>query len=142
MANAQSIPTQQAEPGLLRSAMRANAIFSGVSGVVALLFSSPLAALTGIQPPVVFMVLGVTLIGYALVLFWVTSRPELDMRAGWTAVMLDVVWVVGSLVLLLGNLLALTTAGKWIIAILADVVLVFAIVQAIGIRRLSRTHVQ
>lgn len=139
MAHSQSISKPASASSLLRSAMRANAIFSSTSGAVMLLFSSALAQLVGIQPPAIFIVLGVVLIGYAISLTWATSRPELDVRFGWTTVVLDVAWVAGSLVLLLTDLLPLTTAGKWIIAILADVVLVFAVVQAIGIRRLSQT---
>jgi hypothetical protein len=137
-ANTQAVSTPDSKSGLLRNAMRANGVFSAVSGAAALLFSSTLADTTGIQPPLVFTVLGVILILYAIDLFWVTSRPQLDIRFGWAAVVLDLAWVLGSLVLLLTDLLPLTTAGKWIIAILADIVLVFAIVQFIGIRRLAR----
>ncbi len=82
------------------------------------------------------MALGVVLLLYAADLTWITSRPSLDVRFGWMAVILDVAWVVGSAIVLLTDALAMTTAGNWLVAIIADVVLVFAVVQWLGIRRL------
>jgi hypothetical protein len=54
------------------------------------------------------------------------------------AVYADLAWVVGSAVLIFANLVPFTTAGKWTIAIIADVVLVFAILQYVGLRRVAR----
>jgi hypothetical protein len=50
----------------------------------------------------------------------------------------DLAWVIASAGLIFANLVDFTTAGKWAIAILADVVLVFAIVQFVGLRRLAK----
>ena len=54
------------------------------------------------------------------------------------AVELDVVWVVGSAVLLVTKALPFTPVGVWAVAIVADIVAIFAIVQYLGLRRMSR----
>ncbi len=138
MANSHAVPTQSTQSNLLRHAMRGNAVFSAVTGVIALLFSGALSNLTGIQPAWMFVALGIGLLLYAADLAWVTSRPRLDPRFGWMAVILDLIWVVGSVILLLTDALAMTTAGNWLVAIIADIVLVFAVVQWLGIRRLRQ----
>lgn len=114
---------------LLRRALRANAGFSGISGLISLLAANALTELTSIPDTLVFLVLGVMLLIYAADLFWITSREKINIAFGITAVVLDVIWVIGSVVLLLGNFLPLTTAGKWSILILAEVVSIFALVQ-------------
>ncbi len=50
-------------------------------------------------------------------------------------IVLDVAWVAGSALILLFDLVPLTTAGRWTIALLAEVVALFAILQTIGLRR-------
>jgi hypothetical protein len=53
--------------------------------------------------------------------------------------LLDIAWVTGSILLLASGLVPLSTARKWSIAILADIVALFALLQFIGLRRvLSR----
>jgi hypothetical protein len=54
------------------------------------------------------------------------------------AVYADLVWVLGSAILIFTSLVPFTTAGKWAIAIVADIVLVFAVLQFVGLRRMAR----
>lgn len=56
----------------------------------------------------------------------------------WLGAYLLARWVAGSAALVFGDWLPLTTAGIWIIVVLADIVAVFAVLQFIGIRRLAR----
>lgn len=121
----------------LRQALRGNALFSGLSGLVSLLAASSLANFTGIAQTAVSPTLGLILIPYGLLLFWAARQPVLDVRLAKTAVFLDMLWVIGSLILLLGNWLPLTLAGKWTIGLLAEAVATFAILQTIGLRRLT-----
>lgn len=122
---------------LLTLALRGNGIFSLISGVAALLLAGSVANLLGLPSPAVISVTGVILLGYAGALLYVTANGMVTPQLGWVAVVLDVLWVMGSAVLIFGGLLDVTPAGKWLIAILADIVLLFAILQAVGIRRLS-----
>ncbi len=125
---------------LLRRALRANAGFSGISGLVSLLGATALAAFTGIPEATVFRVLGVVLILYAADLFWITSREKISVGFGITAVTLDILWVIASAILLLGNFIPLTIAGKWTILLLAEVVSIFALVQGFAIWKIRQNR--
>lgn len=119
----------------LRRALRGNSAFSAASGLVLLVAARPLASFIGLDAPLALVVLGVILILYAGWLFWVASQESIDSRYGMTAVILDVAWVGGSALILLGGWPPLTVAGKWTVALLAEVVAVFAVWQAVGLRR-------
>ena len=131
--------TQIVQPGqaskLLRQALRGNGVFSAVSGLVLVLAARPLATFMGLAWPLALTGIGLVLLPYAAFLFWVTAQAEIDQRAAKTAVILDALWVVGSILLLLTDWLNLSAAGNWTVALLAEAVLTFCILQAVGLRR-------
>jgi hypothetical protein len=120
---------------ILRRAMRGNALFSAVSGLLSLIEARPLAAFTGLDTPAVFVGLGITLLAYAAVLFVVTNGETVQRQYGIAAVILDVAWVAGSAAILLSGWPELTTAGRWTVALLAEAVAFFAAWQWYGLRR-------
>lgn len=121
---------------LLQRVMRGNAIFSATSGAVLILTAPALARMMGIPWPLALAVTGALLVAYAPILWALAERVGAVTWPGWLAVVLDVLWVAGSVALVFGGLLPLTTAGIWIIIVLAEIVAMFALVQFIGIRRL------
>jgi hypothetical protein len=123
------------ESKLLRQALRGNGVFSAVSGLTLIVAARPLAAFMGLAWPLALSITGLVLLPYAAVLIWVTSQAEIDRRLAITAVVLDSLWVIGSALLLLTDWLNLSVAGNWTVALLAEAVLVFAILQAVGLRR-------
>lgn len=135
MNSTQTAGKTSQESNLLRNALRGNALFSGLSGVVSLFAAQSLAAFTGIQEPLVFVILGIVLILFAVDLVWIASRETIDRRIAWAVILLDIAWVVGSVIILLFDLVPLTIAGRWTIALLAEAVAIFAILQYIGLRR-------
>ncbi|MEM7112055.1 MAG: hypothetical protein AAF614_06455 [Chloroflexota bacterium] len=120
---------------LLRRALQGNGAFSTLIGLVTLLGANAVAAFTGIQPAVVFIVLGLSLLLFAAGLFWMTRETAVNPTLARIVIGLDVLWVAGSIILLLSNALPLTVAGKWAIGLVADMVALFAILQYIGLRR-------
>ena len=66
------------------------------------------------------------------------SHPVYDPRIVWAVIIVDLLWVADSAALLVTGWLPLTVAGQWIIAIVADVVLLFAIWQYFGLRRMQK----
>ena len=102
---------------------------------MSLLAAQSLATFTGLQEPLVFVVLGVVLILFAIDLIWIASPDIINRRIAVAVILLDVVWVAGSVIILLFDLVPLTVAGRWTIALLAEVVALFAILQTIGLRR-------
>lgn len=122
---------------LLRYSLRGNAVFSGLSGAGFVLAAGYLASLTGLQPPLIFTITGIGLIGYAGLVWRLSASPLIAPAQAWAIILADVAWVAGSLALLLWEIVPLTVTGKWLIAILADVVGIFAVLQYIGLQRMS-----
>lgn len=122
---------------LLRRALVANALFSGASGALLALGARPVAPFLGLDNPLILTIIGALLLLYAADLLYVATRPTVNRTAAWLAVALDLLWVAGSAAILLGGWLPLTTAGKWAVGIVAELVFLFALFQYLGIRRLG-----
>lgn len=129
--------TQNTRANLLRRALQANGIFSGLSGVVFTLAPGPIAAFLGLNAPLILMGLGVMLILYAVSLLWAANQKPINRRLAIIAIDLDVAWVVTSYIILFTNWLPLTNPGWWAVATVADIVAIFAIVQYVGLRQLN-----
>ncbi len=121
------------EDRLLRYSLRANAAFSSVCGVASLASAAPLAASLGIPEPALLTGLGVQLLLFAGLLMLLASRPVIRPSLALAVVAADVLWVVGTVPLVLSG--ALSTAGNWTALAIADVVALFAVLQYVGIRR-------
>lgn len=136
MSNTQSIREGANESNILRNALRANASFSFFSGLILLLGAQPAAQFMGIQEPLVLRFMGIVLVLFAVDLIWIASKDPIDRRLAWAVTLLDVAWVLGSVVILITDLVPLTVAGRWAVALVAEVVAVFAVLEFIGLRRL------
>lgn len=124
---------------LLRRALQANGAFSALSGIALVVAAGPVAKLLGLDAPAILTALGACLLVYATALFLNAVRATPNLLEAWIAVILDLGWVAGSGVLILAGLL--TPAGNWMVAMVADVVLLFAVLQLCGIRKLQRQRV-
>ena len=123
---------------LLRHALRGNSAFSGFSGALFILLAAQIAALLGVSPAAEILIaaLGAGLLAYAAFLYWASRQPQISPQIGLAAVIADALWVVSSLVILALDPFSFSTAGRWAVLIVADVVAVFAILQFVGLRRL------
>ena len=124
-------------PGLLRNALRANGVFSGLSGLMLTFGAQPIAAFLGLSEPVILIVIGLGLLLYAAMLFRAASDDAQLPRVGLMAIIGDALWVLGSVILLLTGWPPFTVAGAWAVGIVAAIVADFAIVQFIGWRRIA-----
>ena len=79
--------------------------------------------------------LGVALLAYAAVLFMMTNGETVARRNGVAVVVMNVVYVIGSAILLLAGWEQLTVAGRWLVALQAEAVAFFAVWQWYGLRR-------
>jgi hypothetical protein len=120
---------------LLRNALRANAAFSGISGIIAIIDAEIIADFMGTGTALIYMILGLNLVIYAGITLYYAGQEAIDKRFAWFAVIADGIWVIASAAILLTNAFDLSVGGKWLVLILADVVLAFAIAQYIGLRR-------
>ena len=132
---------------LLRRTLWGNAAFSLISGAALTIFAGPFAAAASSEPPalgglelaIVLELLGIGVIGFGALCAWVASRRELP--RGWVRAIFaaDIAWVAGS-ALVLALPASWTTAGIAGIVVLALVVADLAILEYLGLRRLSAGH--
>lgn len=125
---------------LLRLALRSNAVFSALSAIVFTVASGAIASFLGFLPTQQVFLLGVQLAVFAVWLTWLSTRAAVPRWQVWLIIALDVLWVAGSFQLVLASPSGLTVGGKWAIALVADVVGLFAILQFVGLRQLTRTR--
>lgn len=129
---------------LLRRTLWGNAVFSIVSGAVLAMFAAPFAqaaahtpvSVMGLDLAVAFELLGVGVVAFGALCAWVASReilPQAWARAVFAA---DLAWVAGS-VLVLALPVSWTSVGIVGIVALAVIVADLAILEYLGLRRLS-----
>lgn len=136
---AQSTLTPANPSNLLRNTLRANGVFSTLSGIVFILGAGQVASFLGVDSASsLILMTGIILLGYAAVLFQQSARPTLDTRVGWLAFTLDILWVAGSWIVLAADAFGLSAQGRWGVLIVADIVAVFAVLEYVGLRRLTR----
>ena len=124
---------------LLRISLRANAAFSATCGAALLAAPAALAGVLGVAPPILISSLGAQLLLFAGLLVLLASRPSIRLALAMAVVLADLFWVAGTVPLVAGGVLSQT--GNWVALAIADVVLLFAILQFVGIRRAQRASV-
>jgi len=120
---------------VLRRALQANGLFSAVSGVVLAVLPTPVSSFLGLDVPGLINFLGAGLIGFAVALFWLAAEPRIPRGLALTVILLDIAWVVDSILLLITDIVPLTRHGMWAIAIVSGIVAVFAALQSYGLHR-------
>ena len=124
------------DPGrLLRNSLRANAAFSLLSGATFIAASEPLSRFFGLPEPTALSGLGANLLVFAALLLLLAASRAIRLWLAALVVGADVAWVAGSGVLILAG--PLSTGGNGAAAAIACAVLVFALLQYSGIRRLQ-----
>ncbi|MFB3051858.1 MAG: hypothetical protein ACE1Z0_07715, partial [Acidimicrobiia bacterium] len=118
---------------LIRASLFANAVFSMVTGAIAIAFASRLAEFMGLAP-VVLTVVGVGVVGFGLAILWTARRETVDLRLARLTVILDIGWVVTGAIVIVGFPGLISTGGGWLLAAVSAVIGVFAVLQGLGIR--------
>jgi hypothetical protein len=122
----------------LRKALLGNALFSTLSGLTILFAQGWVLRILGLSSSVNLLILGVGLIVFAVTLVINARKPQVKKSDAWVAVLMDLAWVVGSYVLIF--LVPFSTKGKWVVGIVAELVLLFAVLQFVGIRRIQKSE--
>jgi hypothetical protein len=120
---------------MLRATLVTNGISTALCGLALLVVPGLLAPLLGVPGPGILAAVGAGLLLYAAGLFLTAARQPISRAAAWTAIVMDVGWVIGSVVLL--EIGVLTPIGSGLVSLVAIVVLVFAALQYRGVRRLT-----
>jgi len=119
----------------LHTALRSNAIFCDLSGLAMILAAKPLAGFIGLANPAILVGIGIVLFAWAAMLFWGSMQIDVPRWLAWLAIDGDLSWVIGSVAVILLPAISLSAPGKWTIAIVADIVLLFAIWQFYALRK-------
>lgn len=121
---------------LLRNTLRADAAVCAIAGIDLLAFSGLAAELLGVRAGAALPALGVGLLAYAGYLVIASRRDPLSLSEAWSFAMGDLIWVAGSAALIAFG--PLSGNGNWIVGAVAVVVLAFAELKMLGIRRIRR----
>lgn len=127
--NANTDPTS-----FLRRSLQLDGIASGLCGVLLLAAASPISALMGLAAPSIARLLGAFLMIYAAALLYNAARATVSRREVVAAVVLNAGWVLGSALVILAG--PLTPAGNLAVAAVAAAVVLFAVLEVVGLTRL------
>jgi hypothetical protein len=123
--------------GLLKKALTGNAVFSVISGAAILFANRWLVKFLGLPGEVSLALVGISLIVYAVLLWLSARKAKIKISGAWVAIVMDVVWVIGSYALI--AVVPFSVGGKWVVAVVAELVLAFAVLQWMGIRRVLKS---
>ena len=118
----------------LRRSLQLDGIASGLCGVLLVAAASPISAVIGLAEPGIAQVVGALLVVYAAALLWNGERATVSRAEAVAAVVLNAGWVIGSAVVILAG--PLTLIGNLAVAAVAAAVLLFAVLEVVGLTRL------
>ena len=124
----------------LRRALLADAATSGAMGLLLLGSAGVLESLLG-GPAWLLRASAAILIPFAALVTFVATRERIAAPAVWLVIGANALWIVDSVLLALSGWLPLTKLGVAFILAQAAVVLVFAELEYIGLRRSARTAI-
>jgi len=124
------------DSSFLRRSLQIDGVASGLCGVLLLAGAGPLASLMGLAGPGIARMVGALLVVYAAALLWNGARATVSRGGALAAVVLNAAWVAGSALVILDG--PLTALGNLAVAAVAVAVLLFAILEAVGLARLRR----
>jgi len=130
-----SLNTKQTS--LLKKALLANAAFSSISGLSFILFTQAISQFLGWSNSWILATIGAGLVAFALMIYTVAQAKSINHAQVMSIIAADLSWVLLSIVVIFTPFVALTLEGKWAVAIVADIVAIFAFAQYWGLRRLK-----
>jgi hypothetical protein len=127
-------PVMLRQNTFLRYALLADAVASGATGLLMIAGAGLLEGLLGL-PTALTREAGLVLVPYVAFVAWVGTRAAISRPAVQAIIVMNALWVVGSVLVLVGGFVAPTVLGYAFVIAQAVVVGVFAELQFIGLRR-------
>jgi hypothetical protein len=121
---------------LIRRILYGNAIFSGMSGLLSIVASRPIANFIGLDASLAIFVIGIGLVGYAALIYMNASRAEISRSFVFAAFIGDSIWVLLSIILLITGWVPFSVEGNWAVGIIALIVDIFATLELIEWRKM------
>ena len=139
--------TTDTRGSLLRRVLYANVAFSVASASLFFFAGEQVATFLGIADTMIFdmingtsfiSILSIGLAIFALDVLFVATRKPLNVNYAWMVAIADFIWVALSWILLATGAIPFSDAGNWAVLLIADVVLMFGIIEVVSIRRINR----
>jgi len=124
--------------GTAQWAVEADGIFCILAGLLFMLDANGISQFMGVPSPTTIAVLGLLTLLYGLGLFYDVFKGLVSANVLKALMVLDFVGVAVSVIFLVAFPTALSTEGRWIVLILADVMGAFGIWKYVGLQRLTR----
>jgi hypothetical protein len=126
---------KESTDSLLRFAMRADAVLTGLAGIVAIPLAGWLSELSGTTLAFEYS-MSAFFIAYGIVVFGLAALPSVRIP-GIAVIIANLLYTVGSVVLVLADWMPLTTTGVVLTLATGVYTLVFAELQYQGLRRMK-----
>jgi hypothetical protein len=120
----------------LRQALLADAVTSAACGLLMVLAAGPLAIMLGL-PEALLRTAGAVLLPFSAIVAYLSLQARLHRVAVWSVVLVNGLWAADSILLLMSGWVSPTTAGIVFVLAQAAMVLMYAELQFIGMRRSS-----
>ncbi|SNR14969.1 hypothetical protein [Tenacibaculum jejuense] len=117
----------------LQKSLLTNAVFSGVSGFILILFYNSTSKVFQLNNNNVFWIIGLILLYFMVTIFYEIKKQR-KIAVLWIIIQ-DFLWVIGSSVLLIFNPFQISNAGLTIIGVIALIVLFMGINQLIALKK-------
>lgn len=122
----------------LKTALMLNAVFSLVTGIILVFSSGPIAQIFSVSQGRPFFFLGFGLILFASIVFNIGRQKQIEPFQAYIISAQDLIWVLASILLLIFDPFQFSKAGNVIIAVVALIVLAFALMQVSAIITINR----
>lgn len=117
----------------LKNVLRINAISSGATALLLIIFSGFAAELFGASQTIPFISVGVFLLLFATYVFLQSRKEPIPLKNVQLIIGLDISWVIGSLIIILPQLFELSSIGYLLIGAVALWVAAMALLQFKGL---------
>lgn len=129
----------------LETTLKLDSLLCLISGIILLLASDMIAQLLtsdafvmfGLALPQQLKVVGVGLLLVGIAVYAVTLSSPINVSAVWAVILIDIAWIISSIVLLFSFDSVLTLAGKDLIVTSAIAVLALMILEIYGLKQLQ-----
>ena len=122
---------------LLRRALLADAMLTGITGIALVLAAGPLGAFLAL-PAAALRIAGAIFIPFAAFAGWLGTRPRVNRHLVFALIALNALWAVDSVLLLLTGWVETTALGECFVIGQALFTAVIAEVEFLGLRRSTR----
>jgi hypothetical protein len=119
----------------LKNVLLINGVSSGATGLLLLVFGNFTASLFSVNSPVAFWAVGIFLLVFAAVVVSEGRTTNTRPNRVRMIIMLDMLWVIGSMAIVVLQLLSLSALGYFLIAAVGAWVGLMAFLQFKGLKR-------